>query len=1341
MPLIDAGEQDILPTGGGLRFNEPAKAETPSLLDVGAALSRDVTLPGAAYSRFSNPDYGDPTEDPAFEPLDHIHGYEQFADSLALARSPAHLNGMKARIDQHRADTDVLDRAGVGFKTKMVAGLLDPSFLASIAVPELALAKSARLGGLITEAVRGGVQASAYEVGMQALDESRSGADSAFNVGGGMLLGGILGASLARRTPRGELERLRETLATPISEVGAASAEAKTTLEQQSFAPGGDAMTKIIAKVPYVRTDMDIVMASDSVAAKRALEAMADIPGVLTKNVEGIATEPSVYNLTQRHVAAVADYVRTEDSSWAQYKQRVPKEQQLTRNQFSEEIAHAARNEDVSAIPEVEQATKVLRKGFDDLWADAKQLKLVDDPAETAKTNIEKKAVDQYVKAESRQIYADYSARANQAINEPNLEPRSVDNKTFTGETLSIADRSAAVRQQLELATNIEKRASEITSGNIDSRQSAAEANYDKRITDLRREQELNQAALAAQNEAGRKASSESSALNKDHVKQQLALSLSIERQVKDISRGNADSALEAARRSYAAERSRISSEVEPGKRIEARLRAKIVYEQASKEHGIAIGAANAQAEKNRAILRDMHGRDAIKAASKFARETPSLREAFQYGRNIERARSDLLQEINKISKAKSAERARLKEAVANLNKAAMAELDKLAPASRGKFIKRAEKVNRTGEADASEEVNRLAKLLKDQELGKLKGRVTIRELRPNEGRAFLAGDKSYFRRMWDRDKIQANRSGWDAMLRQHFGEAGDPEIAAAVNDVTSQLLHNDVGLSNWSTKVTVPAAGPLKGRTLDIPTKLAEPYLVNDPIRVLESYTRDLAPQVEMARRFGDVEMKGELQKVVDEFAIKKEQVQQSAVSTTEKTKLLNELDAQEKGQAEALVRVRDRILGRAGRLSPDASDRARALVMKVRGWRNWVAATRMGGVAVTGGLMDTARIAATYGFLPTITKLTQLVVSPAFRELSYAQARRAGAACEAALARRAYDAFGGSMTDGWTQKMLHGVYKYTGLSHTTDFTRVLAGSLFEDRLIRAANKVAEGGSLKKFDAASLANLGFDDARLKAVAAEVTRNGGDAGGVFVSGSHNWADRSLASLYDSALLKESHIVVMQPGAADRVWWMDSETGKLIGQLKTFSLSTPMRMTVTPVQMFANGSALQGAQFLGYMMIGGYLTHVFRQAAAGQAPVTDPLKAAQEAFSEAGLAGILPDIVSPASHLAGSALKESHPDAAAYFGGPVKYSDRNPISAFGGPSLGAAQDAWDFLYNRAPQGQFTAKDLHAGRRLIPGQNVWWLRRGINALEGETADALNLEGATNESASERLFGFAQ
>lgn len=1111
----------------------PSETQTdPTTTEMLGAAARQSNVIGAAYQRLTHRDPDMPDAPAGWDALDHIQGYEQYAGRLADAATPSELQGRMNRIDAENKDKDVLRRSGFsGTASSLLFGALDPTFLVSAAVPEIGGAR------LLSAAVRGAAGALAYESGMHALQEQRSATESLLNIGGGAVVSGVLG-HLLHQIPPSESAALRDTVNREAqefvrSEAGAAAVARPTSLAEESIAPGAAGLSKGLSKTPLLGTDLDKIMNSDSVAARVALQDLADVPQILGKNLEGVATPTSVEAAVIRHEAGVADFIDLARDKWAAYRQRVTGPDRMKQGDFYTSIASAARRGDTIGIPEVDDAAKFLRsKVFDPLKEDAQRLGLMDDPAKIAQQKAQASAVDEYVKAESGQIYADYAAKARAQV-------------------LSRRDFRQQVRQRVSEPGDFQV-------------------------------PEMEQAANEAR-----------------------------------------DLMLQSA---------------------------------TSKEQG---------------------GR----GLTTFRRRT----------------------ELNKI-----------------LDRAYGQYVKRLEPESQESFLKRAVK----GAADETDpDVQRAMRLLQDQEAGRLNDRVRARTV-DAEGAAKPLGAESYFRRMYDREAIRANLAEWHDTLTKWFarGSNADPaEIKAAVEDVTKKILGADVGQANFGTKITVASAGPLKERVLDIPDAMIEKYLVNDPVKVARSYVRDLAPQVELAKRFGDVDMKQRVQSISDEYNILREKVRQGSGDAKAKSKALDRLTSQEKETLDALLRVRNRILGRATKV-PE-SEGGRRAVAAARGWRNWVAAGRLGGTAITGGAMDTAKIAAQYGFMPTMRKLVQLATSPAFRALSKAQARRAGSAIEVALSRRVQAAYEGAITEGWTEKMANGVYKWTGLNHATDFNRTLTATLLEDRVLKAVAQVSEGKELPKFERASLASLGLGDDEMKAIAAEVAKHGGEVDGIKVSGSANWTDKRLADIYDAAILKESRIAVQQPGAADRVWWMDSETGKLIGQLKSFSLSAPARLLSGGLQMAGQREYAKAARFFGFMMMGGYLTHVLRQVAAGKQPVTDPRTAAFEAYTESGIGGVMPDLLSPLGRRLG------------VFGESVRYSDRNAMSAYGGPALGAANDLYDFAFNRT-EGGLSASDLHMLRRMLPYNNVWWLRREINALEGELAENLDLKGSDTASFAKRM-----
>jgi hypothetical protein len=637
---------------------------------------------------------------------------------------------------------------------------------------------------------------------------------------------------------------------------------------------------------------------------------------------------------------------------------------------------------------------------------------------------------------------------------------------------------------------------------------------------------------------------------------------------------------------------------------------------------------------------------------------------------------------------------------------------------SRAEFEAAVASAARNADRDIYPHVREAARYLRAKVFDPLKVEAQRLGLLPADAEIDLFAD-SYFRRMYDRAAIRARRGDWDAVLSKHFrGKGLDvAEAKTAADDITRRILGADVGQANFNIRAHVPNAGPLHERVLDIRDELIEPFLVNDPVKVASAYVRELAPQIEVIKKFGDKDMRDALQRVRDEYGALR--VRASVEGNQVRVNALND---QERETLEAITRIRDRIYGRAGTINADTSIGARRMSNVLRGWRNLVASAKLGMTALTGGANDLSRIVATEGFAPTMKRISELVSKPAFRELSRANARRLGVATEVALARRVAVASDGAITEGWTQRLADATYRVSGLNHATDFLRTVSATLIEDKILGAAADVAGGRLITKSLRADLARIGIDTTALKQIHVQVQAHGASVDGISTSGSMQWTDGALAEIYDAAIVKEARTLVLEPGAANRTWWADGEVGKTLGQIKSFSLASPLKLTLTPIQLVGQGRYVDAARFVGAMMIGGALVHVLRQTAAGVKPATDPKALAGEAFAESGLAGILPDLVSPFARRFG------------ILGESARFADRNVTSAFGGPAVGTAADLYDLIYNRTSHG-LSASDLHALRRLLPLNQIWWLRRGINALEGETAEALGLPGATAQTLGER------
>jgi hypothetical protein len=123
----------------------------------------------------------------------------------------------------------------------------------------------------------------------------------------------VLGA-LTRGVSSAELRKITEAAAADINPnitaqaFGAAAVERPTTLAAESLAPGARQISALAAKTPLIATDLDVIMAGQSVRARTVLQDLANVPQMIAKNMEGIATPQSAEVNIGRWQAVVADF-------------------------------------------------------------------------------------------------------------------------------------------------------------------------------------------------------------------------------------------------------------------------------------------------------------------------------------------------------------------------------------------------------------------------------------------------------------------------------------------------------------------------------------------------------------------------------------------------------------------------------------------------------------------------------------------------------------------------------------------------------------------------------------------------------------------------------------------------------------------------------------------------------------------------------------------------------------------------------------------------------------------------------------------------------------------------
>lgn len=168
-----------------------------STSEVFGAAWRTESAIGSWLNGYS-PDTGDSIEE-GFRPYEQIQGtpYEDHAERFVGVRNSGQLRQMQAQIDREIEDRKMLaESGGLGMVASMAAAMVSPSVL----LPGGQIVRGAK-GGIsiarsaLSTGVAGGTAAALDEAMLHATQQTRTAEDSAWAVGGSVVLSGILGGA------------------------------------------------------------------------------------------------------------------------------------------------------------------------------------------------------------------------------------------------------------------------------------------------------------------------------------------------------------------------------------------------------------------------------------------------------------------------------------------------------------------------------------------------------------------------------------------------------------------------------------------------------------------------------------------------------------------------------------------------------------------------------------------------------------------------------------------------------------------------------------------------------------------------------------------------------------------------------------------------------------------------------------------------------------------------------------------------------------------------------------------------------------------------------------------
>ncbi|MBS9541244.1 hypothetical protein JD419_03760 [Morganella morganii subsp. morganii] len=528
-------------------------------------------------------------------------------------------------------------------------------------------------------------------------------------------------------------------------------------------------------------------------------------------------------------------------------------------------------------------------------------------------------------------------------------------------------------------------------------------------------------------------------------------------------------------------------------------------------------------------------------------------------------------------------------------------------------------------------------------------------------------------------------------------------ELEAAADDIINKIIGAPAGIvpGELIPDGLTKHAGFTKARTLNIPDERIKDFLESDVNYVMENYIRQVAPEIELTKRFGRVDMDGQIKAITEDY----NRLISEAATPKERAKLEKRRDA----DLRDIRAMRDRLLGTYGAPKDPSSFFVRA--GRVARHVNFL--RLLGGMTIS-SLPDMARPIMQHGLRSALKPLGKMMTDISKMRIAKADLREMGIGLEYALSSRSKVI--ADLNDPYSRRSFleRGLEwssqkfgNFTLMNQYTDTMKMWSGLITQSKVLNAAKVVAGGKKLSKKEITKLAHIGIDESMLHRIADQYSRHGEDLDGLLTGHSHLWDDRVVREAFQNAVLKDVRTTVITPGIGDTPLMMSSELGKIVMQFKTFFFATHNRALVSGIQS-GDASFYYGA----LLQVGlGSLVYVLKSMMAGREINTDPANLVKEGLDWSGMMGWLGEPNNVLENLSGGTYGMS-----AMFGGPPasRYQSRNGIGALLGPTFDLGGDIKNITAG-VLNGEFDDREVRSVRKLLPFQNLFYLAPLLNQVE--------------------------
>lgn len=551
-------------------------------------------------------------------------------------------------------------------------------------------------------------------------------------------------------------------------------------------------------------------------------------------------------------------------------------------------------------------------------------------------------------------------------------------------------------------------------------------------------------------------------------------------------------------------------------------------------------------------------------------------------------------------------------------------------------------------------------------------------------------------------------------------------ELKSRAEEITDRILGSPDGRLPYDIGSGGPKGGAPSGeqpraalaaREFNIPDSTIADFLENDAEHIVNTHLRTMVPDVLLTEKFGDTRMTEVFRKINDEYAAK--------IDAAGSEKARTALEKERQGAISDLAAVRDRLRGTYA-ISSEAPLRNAARAAAVL--KNYNVLTSMGSAALS-SLPDMAGVVLRHG----ITNTFNDAWSPFFQMLTKQsdvwkeagrQYRAMGIAVESVLSSRHHaltdtlDTYHPQSRVERTMQWATNKFQFVNmLAPWTDFAKINASMVAGSEVLRATRAAAEGTA----SARQLRTLGESGIELHMAPriAKAFEDGGEIrDGVHLPNTADWTDVEARRVFEGAVARDVDIAVVTPGQ-EKPLWMSHPLLSVLGQFKSFTAAATERVLISNLQR-RDAQVLQGVIF---SMGLGMLSYKLNSLTGGNPTSDKPADWIKESISRGNLLGWFEEgnaLASKATRGGVDIYRTIGADK------PLsRYASRSAMDQLLGPTAGKIGGILSTASAASKPSEWKESDSKALRRLVAGQNVFYLRGLLNQVEAGANNTFGIE----------------